>query len=173
MNFNINRDRNSSIDKNRWTPVEKVVISGLIMAMYVVVMYFTQSFAFGQYQIRIATSLYALAGVFPFLIFPMGVANSLSNILMGGFGVFDMVGGCIVGIATSFTVYFIRKLKLNDWLIVLPIIFIPGLVVPVWLSYLIGVPYKILAASVCIGQIVPAVLGVLLLKQLKRILYLK
>jgi len=41
--------------------VKKIAISGIIIAVYIVVMFFTQSFAFGEFQIRVATSLYALA----------------------------------------------------------------------------------------------------------------
>jgi hypothetical protein len=46
----------------------------------------TQSFAFGQYQIRISTALYGLSAIFPFLIVPFGLANMFSNLVMGGLG---------------------------------------------------------------------------------------
>lgn len=161
----INIAKNKSISS-----VRKLAISGLVIGMYVIVMYFTQGFAFGQYQIRIATSLYALSGMFPFLILPMGIANLISNTLMGGLGIFDMVGGAAVGMMASGLVYLIKKLKLNDWFATLPIVFVPGLVVPIWLSILIHVPYKVLAVSLCVGQIIPAIVGVLLLKQLRKVL---
>lgn len=148
--------------------IKKITTSGIVIAIYVVIMYFTQWFAFGQYQVRIATSLYALPSIYPFLIIPMGISNLISNTLMGGFGPFDIIGGALVGIITSLIVYFIKKLKLNDWFMVIPIIFIPGLVVPLWLSYLTNVPYTVLAISLCIGQIIPAIVGVLLVKQLKK-----
>ncbi|SMC20732.1 Uncharacterized membrane protein [Clostridium acidisoli DSM 12555] len=148
--------------------VKKICISGIVIAIYVVVMYFTQGFAFGQYQIRIATALYALGGIYPFLILPMGLSNLISNTLMGGLGPFDMFGGALVGIITTALVYLIRKLKLNDWFITLPVIFVPGLIVPIWLSYLTHTPYKILALSLCIGQIIPSIVGVLLVKQIKK-----
>lgn len=148
--------------------IKRITISGIVISIYVVIMYFTQGFAFGQYQIRIATSLYALASIYPFLILPMGLSNLISNTLMGGLGPFDMVGGALVGIVTSLIVYFIKKLKLNDWVMVVPIILIPGLVVPIWLSYLTHVPYMLLAISLCIGQIIPAIVGVILVKQLKK-----
>jgi uncharacterized membrane protein len=151
-----------------YSNVKKLVISSLVIAMYVVIMYFTQSFAFGQYQIRIATSLYALSGIFPFLIVPMGIANLLSNTMMGGLGPLDMFGGAVVGMVTSGLVYLFRRYKLNDWFMALPIILIPGLIVPAWLSVLIHVPYKFLAVSLLIGQIIPAFVGVLLVKQLKK-----
>ncbi|TCL38246.1 QueT transporter [Anaerospora hongkongensis] len=148
------------------TSLQKLTLSGLVIAMYIVVMYMTQSFAFGQYQIRLATSLYALSAIFPFLIVPMGLSNLLSNLLMGGLGLPDIIGGTIVGITTSSLVYLVRRYRWNDWLIALPIILCPGLLVPIWLSYLIHVPYSILAVSITIGQIIPGVVGVLLVKQL-------
>lgn len=148
------------------TSLQKLTLSGLIIAMYIVVMYMTQSFAFGQYQIRLATSLYALSAIFPFLIVPMGLSNLLSNLLMGGLGLPDIIGGTVVGLTTSSLVYLVRRYRWNDWLIALPIILCPGLMVPIWLSYLIHVPYGILAMSITIGQIIPGIVGVLLVKQL-------
>lgn len=151
------------------TPIQKLTISGIVIALYIVIMVATQSFAFMQYQIRIATSLYALSAICPFLVLPLGLSNLLSNVLLGGLGPLDAVGGFCAGILTSAAVYYIKKFRLNDMLIALPIIFIPGLLVPTWLSYLLGLPYAVLAVSLCIGQIVPAVLGVLLVKRLKNI----
>ena len=66
------------------TKTQKLTISALCMALYLVVMMCTQSFAFGQYQVRIATALYGLSAIFPFLIIPFGLVNVLANTLMGG-----------------------------------------------------------------------------------------
>lgn len=146
---------------------KKLTISALVIAMYVVIMILTQSFAFGQYQIRMATSLYALGYIYPFLIIPMGIANLLSNTLMGGLGLLDMIGGSMVGIIATTLIYLIKKYNLNKWLIVIPIVFIPGLLVPIWLSYLLHVPYSVLAISLCIGQIIPSVVGMMIIKRIK------
>lgn len=154
-----------------YSSIQKLTVSGLVMALYVVVMYYTQSFAFNQYQIRIATSLYALSAIFPFLILPMGISNMLSNILMGGFGIPDALGGLAVGLITGTSIYLIKKFKLNEWLIAIPIIIFPGLLVPIWLSIFIKVPYSVLAASILIGQILPGIAGVLLVKQLRNKLF--
>lgn len=156
--------------KKTMSSIKKLVLSAMVVAMYVVIMYFTQSFAFGQYQIRIATSLYALSGIYPFLIVPMGIANLISNTVMGGLGLLDMIGGAIVGMLASGIICLIKKYELNDCFTALPIVFVPGLLVPIWLSYLIHVPYKVLAISLCIGQIIPSIVGVLLLKQLRRVI---
>lgn len=148
--------------------VKKITISAMVMALYIVVMYFTQSFAFGQYQIRIATSLYGLPYFFPFLVLPMGVANLLSNLLMGGLGPWDAIGGFMVGILTSGCVVLIRRLKLTPWLVVIPITLIPGLGVPIWLSYYLQLPYWALASSLLVGQVIAGVVGGVLIKVLKK-----
>ena len=76
--------------KENMSKVQKLTVSAMVMALYVVVLYFTQSFSFGAY-----------------------------------------------------------------------------------LSYLLHVPYSVLATSLCIGQSVPAVCGVVLVNVLQRALYPK
>lgn len=145
-------------------PVRKITISAIVIALYVVIMFVTQGFAFGQYQIRIATSLYSLSYIYPFLIIPLGLANFLSNTIMGGLGPLDMFGGIIAGIITSGAVYLVRRFKWNIWFIAVPLVFGPGLLVPLWLSYLLNIPYGVLALSLCIGQIIPAIVGMFLVQ---------
>jgi len=148
------------------TKTRKITISAIVIALYVVIMVITQSFAFGAIQVRLATSLYSLSYIFPFLALPLGLANVLSNMLLGGLGIFDIIGG-LVGIITALLVYAVRKYKLNIYFTILPIIFIPGLIVPIWLSMLLNVPYSALAISLCLGQVIPAILGLFLINALK------
>ena len=89
--------------------VQKMTLSAMIMALYIVVLSVTSGFSFGAYQIRIATALYAMGYFFPFLVVPLGLANFISNMLFGGFGVVDMLGGCIVGMITTACVVLIRR----------------------------------------------------------------
>ena len=135
---------------------KKLAISGMIIALYIVLMYFTQGFAFGQYQLRVATGLYAFAYQFPFLILPMGIANLLSNTLMGGLGGFDVVGGMLVGILTTSSIVILKKFKFPKWVCVLPIALIPSLCVPIWLSLLLHIPYIVLFLSILVGQVITA-----------------
>lgn len=150
------------------SPARKLAYSGIVIALFVAIMFFTQGFAFGQYQIRIATSLYALAAVNPFLIIPLGLANFLSNTIMGGLGPLDMFGGLLAGIITSVGCYYMKKI--NIYLVAIPIIVVPSLMVPLWLSYLINVPYLVLVLSIGVGQIIPGIVGVLLAKFMRMIL---
>ncbi len=148
--------------------VQKLTFSAMVIALYVTVLYFTQSFSFGAYQIRIATALYALSYLFPFLVLPLGIANFIANMLFGGLGILDMCGGCLVGIVTAALIVGIRKMRWSRFLIAVPIVLVPGFGVSAWLSYLLKLPYRPLAASLCIGQAVPSVCGVLLVKVIER-----
>ena len=156
-----------NIDK--MSRVQKLTFSAMVMAIYIVVLYFTQSFSFGAYQIRIATSLYALSYLFPFLVFPLGLANFISNMFFGGFGIVDMLGGCVVGIVASASIVLIRKKGWNRVLIAVPIVLVPGLGVATYLSYFLNMPYQLMALNLCIGQLLPSVVGVVLVKALERV----
>ena len=63
------------MENQTFTNVRKLTTSGIVIALYVVILFMTQSFSFGAYQIRIVTSLYALSYLFPFLVIPLGLAN--------------------------------------------------------------------------------------------------
>jgi uncharacterized membrane protein len=161
-------NKKTNLSTDNMTNVKKLTISSMIVAIYVVMMFLTQGFAFGQYQIRISTSIYAIAAIHPFLIIPLGIANCLSNILMGGLGPLDMIGGLVVGILTSSGCYLLRKI--NIFLVGIPILLLPTLLVPLWLSYLLNIPYSILVISVGVGQIIPSIFGVILVKYLEKLI---
>lgn len=153
-------------NKKTISNTKKLALSGIVIALYIIIIFFTQSFAFGQYQVRAATSLYALAAIHPFLILPLGIANFLSNTIMGGLGPFDMFGGLAVGLVTAFLCHMARKI--NAAWVAAPIIAGPALIVPLWLQYLTGVPYWTLVLSLGIGQVIPGILGFLILKYLEK-----
>ena len=148
---------------------QKITLSGAVMAVYIVVMYFTQSFAFGQYQVRIATAIYGLAYLFPFLVVPLGLSNMLSNLLMGGLGFYDIFGGCAVGLLTAGICALIGRRGLSPWLTALPVALVPALRVSLWLSKLLGVPYAAMAASLLVGQTISGIASAFLVKEFKRI----
>jgi len=153
------------------TAVRKTALSGAVAALYVAVMYATQPFAFGGYQIRIATSLYGLGYHFPFLIVPLGLSNMLSNVVLGGFGLPDAVGGALAGLATAGCVRLVGRSRLPIWASAIPITLIPGLMVPIWLSPILGMPYALLAFQVCVGQLAPGLVGALLIGRVDKLGY--
>ena len=143
---------------------QKLVFSALCIALYIVVMICTQSFAFGQYQIRIATALYGLSAILPF-----GLANVVSNTVMGGLGLPDIIGGFIVGIVTTSIIVFAKRRGCGNWIIWAAVTFVPGLGVPVWLSVLLDIPYLVLASSLLIGQCICGIASVMLVTALERV----
>ena len=149
--------------------VQKMTFSAMVMAIYIVVLSITSGFSFGAYQIRIATSLYALAYLFPFLVVPLGLANFISNMLFGGFGIVDMLGGCIVGMVAAACIVLIRRKNWNRMLIAVPIVLVPGLGVATYLSYFLAMPYPLMALNLCIGQLIPSIVGVVLVRVLERV----
>ena len=148
---------------------KRMTISAMVITVYVVLLYMTQSISFGAYQIRIATALYALAYIYPFLVIPLGIANLLSNFFFGGLGIIDMLGGCAVGIITTLIITQINFRNLNIWFVALPIWVVPSLCVSIWLSYLLQIPYSVLAGSLMVGQLPPAIVGVLMIHALQRV----
>lgn len=148
--------------------VHKLTLSALAIALYVSIMATTQSFAFGQFQVRIATSLYAICGVFPFLVLPLGFANFLSNALLGGLGPLDMIGGILVGWLTCGVIALARNSRFAPLVAAAAITFIVGLGVALWLSYLLNVPYIAMASSLLVGQAICGIVGGVLLATLKK-----
>ena len=151
------------------TRLQKLPFSAMVMALYIVALCLTSSFSFGAYQIRIATSLYALAYLFPFLVVPLGLANLLWNMLFGGFGAVDMLGGCLVAMTAAYCIVVIRRRNWSRMLIAVPIVLVPGLGVSTYLSYILAIPYPLMALNLCIGQLIPSVAGVALVKALENV----
>lgn len=165
------------MNKKQTAAVYRIALSAVVVAVYFAVMLLTAEFSFGIYQIRIATALYALSMPFPFLVLPLGIANCLSNIL-GGMA-WDIGGGFLAGLLTAGICAAFGKVPLGRWkaLLVIPAIeLIPALSVPLWLAPTLGVPYWTLAASLLVGQIIPAFAGaflVFLLEKRAKLLNLK
>ena len=83
----------------------------------------------------------------------------------------DMLGGCIVGMTAAACIVLIRRMKWNRAFIAVPIILVPGLGVATYLSYFLAIPYPLMALNLCIGQLLPSVCGVVLVKVLERVIY--
>ena len=134
---------------------QKLVFSALCIALYIVVMMCTQTFAFGQYQIRIATALYGLSALFPFLVLPFGLANVISNTVMGGLGLPDIIGGGLVGVATTGLIVLAKRAGCGNWI--------------VWLAPLLNLPYWLLASSLLVGQCISGIASFMLVSALERV----
>ena len=153
---------------NTLSTTKKLTISGLCLAMYIVIMMMTQGFAFGQYQVRIATALYGLAALFPFSVLAFGIGNLVSNLLMGGLGPIDAIGGCLVGLMTAGGIAYAKKRGVGNWIVIPFITLVPSLVVPLWLAPILNLPYGLLVSSLLVGQSISAVVSFFIVNGLDR-----
>ena len=150
---------------------QRLTISAISIAMYLALMIGTQGFAFGQYQVRIATALYGLSAIFPFTIPAFSIANFVSNTVMGGFGLVDSIGGAIVGLLTTGLIVLAKRQGLGNWVLIPIITFVPGLIVPIWLTYFLPVLYWVLVSSLVVGQFVCGVVSYFLINALEKVVY--
>ena len=150
---------------------QRLTISAISIAMYLALMIGTQGFAFGQYQVRIDTALYGLSAIFPFTIPAFTIANFVSNTVMGGFGLVDSIGGAIVGLLTTGLIVLAKRQGLGNWVLIPIITFVPGLIVPIWLTYFLPVPYWVLVSSLVVGQFVCGVVSYFLINALEKVVY--
>lgn len=155
-----------------WSSSRRLTISAMVIAAYLAIIFFTAGISFGAYQIRIATALYALAYCFPFLVIPMGIANFFANLLFGGLGIIDMIGGSLVGMIVTFLLVQIKIRTLPIWLAFFPIVLVPALGVGLWLAPLLHIPYTAVVSSIAIGQIIPAGIGVFFIHTFIRYKYI-
>ena len=143
--------------KTKLNTTQKLVLSAIMMALYIAILFVSQAISFGAVQTYI----------FPFLVFPISLANAIAN-SFGGLGLIDVVGGFCASFLTTGSIYLIRKAKLSSWFIILPILLVPALVVPIWLSALLKLPYFALVINLLLGQLVPSILGAVLVRELAK-----
>lgn len=147
---------------------KKLTTSAIYIALYVILMFFNQAFAFGAVQVRVATALYGLVWVFPFLIVPSALANMLSNTLYGGLGIIDILGGALVGLLTALAIYTLKRIGAPQWTVFFPVTLIPGIVVPLYLHSLIHVPVLPLMASLLVGQAICGIVSIALVSAMEK-----
>ena len=93
----------------------------------------------------------------------------LSNTIMGGLGVLDMVCGGLVGIATTALIVLAKRHGCGNWIVWLAVTFVPGLCVPIWLSVILNLPYWVLASSLLVGQCISGIASFMLVSALERV----
>ena len=138
----------------------------IVCALYIALCYIFATLSFGMIQIRIANVLYGLCFLYPYLIVPLSIGSAMSNLLIGGLGLLDVVFG---GISTFIVCYIISKLK-HMWMIVPVIIIGVATLISSYLHFLLGVPFEVLFYYIILGQIIPATLSYFLTKKINAVI---
>ena len=140
---------------------KELALAAIVAALYIMITVSFGAFSYGPIQVRFAAGLCTLAGPYPFLILPLGMATGFAN-LMGGYGVWDVGGGAVATMAASYGCYLLRRWR---WLSPLAIPVISAPILAGYLHILFGLPFLWTVLYIGIGQTIAAyTVGVVVLK---------
>ncbi|HHW56728.1 MAG TPA: QueT transporter family protein [Clostridia bacterium] len=142
-----------------------IVKAGVIAAIYFVVTILLGSISYGPIQFRISESLVILPMVEPAAIWGVFIGCFLANI-GSPFGIVDILGGSLV---TLIAAYLTSKSKVF-YKGILPPIILNALIVSIWVSYFLKIPYYIVVVDIAISEaIVTGIFGYVVLEVYKRL----
>jgi uncharacterized membrane protein len=142
----------------------KIARGALIAALYAVVTIILQPISFRYLQVRVAEALTLLPVLFPEAVPGLFIGCLISNIY-GGLGPIDILLGSLTTLAAAWLTYTWR----GSWIAYLPPVVLNGVIVGVYLSYLLHVNILLAVGSVALGEAIAVlVLGVPLLKRLQK-----
>ena len=146
--------------------------ASVIAAIYVILVVLEVPFgqlAFGPIQIRVAEALVLLPLIEPAAIPGVFVGCLLANLVLtftSGFGLLDVVAGSLVTLVSA---YLTSKMP-NKWLGIIPPVILNGLIVSIWVSYFIKIPYWTTVTGIAAGELVAVgIFGNIVLYAYKRI----
>ena len=93
--------------------------------------------------------------------------------ILGGLGLLDIGGGFVAGLVTCLALCLLRRLRLPFWTTAIPVLLGPALIVAIWLSALLHIPYTAMALSLLAGQLLSAIVGAGLVRAMESRLHLQ
>ena len=129
-----------------------LALASIISALYIIITISFGAFSYGPIQVRFAAGLCTLAGPYPFLILPLGIATGLANI-MGGYGLVDVGGGAVATMAACAGCYLLRRWR---WLSPIAIPLLSAPILAGYLHLLFGLPFLWTMLYIGIGQTIAA-----------------
>lgn len=129
--------------------------ASIIAAIYVVLVLIEAPFGpitYGNIQIRLAEGLTLLPLVEAAAVPGVFVGCLLANLILSfiaPFGLVDIIGGSLVTLVAA---YLTSKLK-NKYLGILPPVILNGLIVSIWVSKYMNIPYLLTVATLSFGEL--------------------
>lgn len=137
---------------------KRIAVNAIVAALYATLSLWLPATAFANY--RITTSLYALAAFRPDVIIGLSIGNALAGIPQGPI---DVVMGGLVGFVSSLACWYLQP-RFSP----LAVLIVPTLLVPVWLSVLVSVPYLAVVTALIPGQAISALVAYLVVLPIGR-----
>lgn len=144
-----------------------VIRASIIAAIYTITTYIFAPISYGPLQFRISEALTVLPMLFPEAIPGLFVGTMLAN-LLGGLGLWDVIGGSIVTLFASTITYIYR----HSVVAYLAPIFLNAFLISIYLAIIFQVPYWLTVLYIGISEaIIVILLGYPLFKVLARYIY--
>ena len=137
--------------------------AGMIASIYIVVSYILLPVSYGLIQFRAAEALVLLPMLYPEAILGVFVGCLVAN-MIGGLGPWDIIGGSLVTLVAAYVTY---RYRFTPVAYLSPIV-LNAVLVGAYLSFLLQLPYWLVALSVGAGQTaVIVLLGVPMIRFLR------
>ncbi len=121
--------------------------AAIIAALYVALTLAFAPFSYGPIQVRVSEMLTVLPIFFPEAIPGLFIGCLLANVL-GGLGLWDIIGGSLVTLVAAIGTYWLRR----TWLAYLCPVVANAFLVSAYLAPLFGVPYWATVLYVGLGE---------------------
>lgn len=150
----------------------KIVRTGLIAAIYVVITMAIAPLGYGPIQFRISEIMVLLAFIDPFYTIGLTLGCLIANIF-GGLGILDIVFGSLATFISCKGIELARKYINKDNLALIvaslsPVV-VNGIVIGLMLAYIENIPFYIPALQVGLSEfIIVTIIGVPVFKVLKQ-----
>lgn len=154
--------------------LQRVILSGIIAAMYAVLTLVLAPISYGPIQFRISEIMVLLAYFDPFYIIGLTLGCFIANIL-GPNGLLDIIFGTFATFLSVLAIYLTSRLKIKDKFNIFiaslwPTIF-NGLIIGLMLSYLLNLPKVLTILQVGIGEfVVVSIIGVPIFYKLRNVI---
>lgn len=154
--------------------LQRVILSGIIAAMYAVLTLVLAPISYGPIQFRISEIMVLLAYFDPFYIIGLTLGCFITNIL-GPNGLLDIIFGTFATFLSVLAIYLTSRLKIKDKFNIFiaslwPTIF-NGLIIGLMLSYLLNLPKGLTILQVGIGEfVVVSIIGVPIFYKLRNVI---
>ena len=122
--------------------------TAMLAAIYAALTIGLAPISYGPLQFRVAEAMTVLPWIYPEAVPGLFLGCLIAN-LVGGYGIWDVVCGSLATLAAAFLS---RRMR-HPWLVPLPPVLVNALVIGAVLSYVLELPFWLMAAEVGLGQI--------------------
>lgn len=153
---------------------KNILITAIVASAYVVLTFIFLPFSFSFIQFRLSEILCLLSTKYKWAIISITLGCFLSNLLMGGLGMIDIVFGTIASFIACLLAYKLRNRRYKGY----PLL--SGLAIVICNAIIVGIEYSIIfnslkvmpiyIAQIGVSELVVIIIGLLIYPKLEKLL---